>query len=222
MANISDVILQLIKSAFFGAELPDFGKEPFGPLEDADWEKVFAELKEQAIAPSFSDILKKIPLPENVYEAWRRLCLSEFTYRTALLGEEAEIFRLFEEGGVPAAVLKGSAAAIYYSDPSLRPLGDLDILVEKKDFDKAAEILESAGLFKKQVKNPSYIRHEAFEKYPVTVELHRFFAVTDSENAEDEFINSTLEGALSGAVKEQHPKDTGKAESRLNSWTGWE
>lgn len=51
------------------------------------------------------------------------------------------------EGGVRAVVLKGSAIAhTCYPDPTMRPFGDLDLLVSSSDWDRADDLLRAHGL----------------------------------------------------------------------------
>ena len=53
---------------------------------------------------------------------------------------------LFESAGLQALLLKGLALAYrYYPDPALRPVGDIDLLLEQADFLPALDLLIKAG-----------------------------------------------------------------------------
>lgn len=57
-----------------------------------------------------------------------------------------EVVSSFEEAGIQALVLKGLALAYgYYPKPALRPVSDIDLLLQKDDFAPALKILESSG-----------------------------------------------------------------------------
>ena len=48
---------------------------------------------------------------------------------------------------MPYVAMKGLASAMYYPDPSLRSMGDVDFLVTKENVSHAGKLLESVKLF---------------------------------------------------------------------------
>ena len=58
-----------------------------------------------------------------------------------MLKAQDEMLRLLRESGIPAAILKGCAAAIYYPRPELRAMGDIDFLVRESDYKRAEQLL---------------------------------------------------------------------------------
>jgi hypothetical protein len=73
-------------------------------------------------------------------------------HRTAMLGVlaiEQRLLRLaeaFDDAGIRAVVLKGPAVAhAVYTDPSMRPFGDLDLLVSTQDWPHACDVLRTGG-----------------------------------------------------------------------------
>jgi hypothetical protein len=54
------------------------------------------------------------------------------------------VFRLFEQASIEAILLKGRASASFYSDVTLRPYGDIDVLVRPEDFERAEAVLHDA------------------------------------------------------------------------------
>ena len=59
--------------------------------------------------------------------------------------EHVDAHRLMLENKVPYVVLKGVASAIYYPEPSLRTMGDVDLLVLESDLEKVDKILRANG-----------------------------------------------------------------------------
>jgi hypothetical protein len=63
-----------------------------------------------------------------------------------LTGELLAFLRLFDANGIPAIPFKGlTLAAAVYPDLALRDIGDLDLLIRKRDMAKAAELLLGQG-----------------------------------------------------------------------------
>lgn len=61
-----------------------------------------------------------------------------------------ELVSLFKETGIPMAIIKGSAAAVYYPEPYRRSMGDYDFIVPKEYFADAWELLERHGYVTKK------------------------------------------------------------------------
>ncbi len=70
-----------------------------------------------------------------------------FLYRNSMLFSEGKkIIKRFIEVGIDLLLFKGLALYLkYYQNPALRPMGDIDVLVHKKDLEKAEKILVELG-----------------------------------------------------------------------------
>ncbi len=55
--------------------------------------------------------------------------------------EHVRICNMMKNAGVRCTILKGYASALYYPDPLMRSMGDVDFLVDTDDFEKAAKVL---------------------------------------------------------------------------------
>ena len=61
----------------------------------------------------------------------------------------AQVVGALEADGIPVIVVKGGALAhLLYPDPALRPMSDLDLLVDTSDLDRAAGVLRELGMGK--------------------------------------------------------------------------
>lgn len=56
--------------------------------------------------------------------------------------EHIRICDIMKNAGIPCTILKGFASALYYPDPLMRSMGDVDFLVDTDDFEKATETLK--------------------------------------------------------------------------------
>lgn len=80
-------------------------------------------------------------------------------------------------------MLKGSCAAIYYPEPFRRTLGDIDILVPPEHFADAYHAMEKAGYTTNDLLDDN-ARHVHFTRNHLLVELHRRYAVLQTQEHE--------------------------------------
>lgn len=57
--------------------------------------------------------------------------------------EHVRICSIMKEADIPCTILKGFASALYYPDPLMRSMGDVDFLVDTDNFEKASEVLKN-------------------------------------------------------------------------------
>ena len=59
--------------------------------------------------------------------------------------EHIRICDIMKNAGIPCSILKGFASALYYPDPLMRSMGDVDFLIDTDDFEKASDALKNNG-----------------------------------------------------------------------------
>ncbi len=59
--------------------------------------------------------------------------------------EHVRICNIMKNAGIPCTILKGFSSALYYPDPLMRSMGDVDFLVDTDDFEKAADAFKYNG-----------------------------------------------------------------------------
>ena len=59
--------------------------------------------------------------------------------------EHVHICNIMKKAGVPCIILKGFASALYYPDPLMRSMGDVDFIVDTDNFEAAETALKSNG-----------------------------------------------------------------------------
>ncbi|MCR5665008.1 MAG: nucleotidyltransferase family protein [Oscillospiraceae bacterium] len=143
--------LALIRSVLWGAECPE------------NAETTVDEAKTQALVPLlFPD------RPETMHQS---------AHYIRVLYTQDEVIDHMQAAGIPVAVLKGAAAAIYYRDPIRRTMGDIDLIVPQSDFTTARKLMEQSGYqWNDEDTQNTDIREIAYQRDGITVELHRRFS----------------------------------------------
>ena len=95
--------------------------------EKVDWHAVLDEMIAQAVFAMPRD-----SLPDSVHadvkSDWEKLCLRNVATTIQVLSEQSNATKLLSANDPSIVVLKGAAAAIYYPDPTLRCMGDIDLI----------------------------------------------------------------------------------------------
>ncbi len=113
------------------------------------------EAKQHAVL-SLVDV-KKEEFPE-VYNLRSHLLINNLRVEY----EHAEADKILTEAGIPYVILKGMASAAFYPEPSLRTMGDVDLLVEKEMLNKVDEVLFRNGF--EVVENNEHEYHVAYHR----------------------------------------------------------
>lgn len=98
-----------------------------------------------------------------------------------LLYEQKRVGEILAE--IPFAVLKGTTASIYYPEPILRTLGDIDIIVQPENLAKAYNLLKANG-YRTSESMGGNTREVPFVKAGVVIELHRSYAELNQKERE--------------------------------------
>lgn len=145
------------------------------------------EVKKEAIAQAVLPLISKEPDT-----------LAVISRNIQLIYQQNELGKIMNT--IPYVILKGTAASIYYPDPIRRSLGDIDVIVEPKDYSRACEILLANDYIISP--NPGDDRHGHFLKHGVTIELHRRFAILQTKEQE-ELLDKWIYEGVQTPVKEQ-------------------
>lgn len=168
MNDVQDLLLQVVSTALFG-----------GKASRVDNEKVLLLVKEskaQAVFPLVYSVLEnqlKEKLAPEQYAAQ-----NEEFFRYAIVGtqnfaEHGELHELMTANDIPYVAMKGLASALYYPEPSLRSVGDVDFLVNTEDLKKAGKLLKEAGFVVDHGEEDDGI-HIAYTRSPMSIwEMHR-------------------------------------------------
>lgn len=103
------------------------------------------ELKEANVQAVFSlvySVLKKQGITPPDFE---KNFLQTVANNIRVGHDHAELHELLSSNNIPYVAMKGSASAMYYPEPLLRTMGDVDFLVSPSDLDQAGILLDQAG-----------------------------------------------------------------------------
>jgi signal peptidase I len=119
-------------------------------LSSETWNEVFEFAEKQGIAGYLYFVLKQKKSEASIpskYQDKIRLQLMQFSIGNLKhLKELEELSLAFESIGKPVIFLKGSHLAFHvYPSPSLRPMGDIDIVVSENNLQKVIGVLKDNG-----------------------------------------------------------------------------
>ncbi|MBR2404098.1 MAG: nucleotidyltransferase family protein [Clostridia bacterium] len=82
---------------------------------------------------------------------------------------ENEILNILKDNNIRACILKGSSVAMNYPNPLARSMGDIDILVDESNYEKAVLLFTTGEAFEKN--NHGF--HTEFYHKGIDVEIHK-------------------------------------------------
>lgn len=167
----SETLFNLIKVSVYPSSEARVSVEDMTP--------VYQEFRHQALTALPYFWLKKNYPNEN----WLKECgRSQANWLKIMLAQDA-LLKLLDANNIPCVIIKGAAAAMSYPHPSLRAMGDIDFLVKRADYQKAAKLLEDNGYILAHAKNDR-LHHYGYHKSGVSFELHRRLGIIKESSEE--------------------------------------
>lgn len=161
MNQTEQILLQAIQKSLWNTDIPF--------PEDTDWNAVLKEAEDQAVLGIVIGVA-----PVETQKEWRGRASVGTAHFVRILHYQEQLYKLFKENDIPMVILKGTAAAINYPNPSQRSMGDIDFLVPPEHFNWARELLIQNGYTIED--DPRYPRHIHVYKDDISFELHRYFS----------------------------------------------
>lgn len=183
LENNYNAVLSILKTALFEEDLVVY--------DGVDYPAVYQELVDQAILPISAKVYKSLPLDIDLREKWHSTILQQIATGTQIQNTERFLTNLLDENEIHSAILKGSAAAKNYPTGIHRVYGDVDIIVNPDDFEKAAELLTNSGCKQTTELYENY-RNATYYRNGVEIELHRHFFDEGQLKWDREIIYSAL------------------------------
>lgn len=187
MNQTEQILLQAIQKSLWNTDI-------IFP-EDTDWNAVLKEAEDQAVLGIVIGVA-----PADVQKEWKARASAGTAHFVRILHYQEELYKLLKDHDIPTVILKGCAAAIYYPNPSLRAMGDIDFLVPPEHFDRAKELLAQNGYEIED--DPRAPRHMHVHKDGISFEQHRFFSSEgiEVEGYITEGISEIEERSIYGSV----------------------
>lgn len=145
-------------------------------LADLDWEYLIEKSLRQGIIPILHYVLSrketKAIVPE---EAWKKLEETYYSIASANILFKEEFGRAMsslDEAGIEVIILKGMVLGlVVYSDLSLRPMNDVDVLVHKEDCRRVREKLLQMG-YEDQTSGPEDFLKKLAKNVTMDIDVH--------------------------------------------------
>lgn len=156
-----DVLLRLVSNSLFDSN--------YEILDEVDWEKVFKESINQAVAAIAFDGLKNTKVPDEIKNQWLMFYAKTVKNNYDVNNQHFILHKLMVENNVPYCVLKGSASAYFYPNPKIRSMGDVDFLVPHESYKKAIDVFLRDGFVTRGERDDV---HTVFRKEKMHFEMH--------------------------------------------------
>ena len=165
-------LLCLLKSCLWNTE--------YKPDGEPKYEEIYSQFVSHAIVAMPAEQIKTTNgIDEEVRKKWVNHAYYVIYNHIKIERIQDELIQKLKEQNIRFVILKGSSASCYYPNPSLRMMGDIDIMPCREDYNKAANILYSLCSIAPEHTNESE-RHLNFMYKGIVVELHqRFSSFTD-------------------------------------------
>ena len=126
-----------------------YDKVPEKPKVTLDWNYIYNKSVEQNIAGLLFVAVSRLEAefqPDNkLMEKWNSAMFSTILTMSNRYNEFFRINKLMQDNGITFIGLKGCVVRNLYPVPELRTMGDFDILTQKKNLSRIADIFRSQG-----------------------------------------------------------------------------
>jgi len=156
------------------------------PWPARNWQDLVEKATAWGVAPLLYSFLRDTPVSASIPPDGLRLLKSTYLFTAHA---NANLYRhlqclldAFSHHDIPAIVLKGAALAeLVYPNKGLRPMGDLDLLLNRHDLDRAELVVRELGYFPNSCyASPEWYRQSHHHLIPyvpadfsLSIELHQ-------------------------------------------------
>ncbi len=163
-------------------------------LDEKEWKIISDELKNQAVYAIPTDYLDFTNINQTEKIKQLQLTAKNIQRFHLIMSEQQKMLSVLEAADISAVILKGVSAAIYYTVPEYRCMGDIDIIVQPDDFEKAYTTLKDKGYQTKESPD-NYHRHIKFKSPKgIPIELHNYFSTSSNKKQNDILDNFVYKG----------------------------
>ena len=104
--------------------------------------------------------------PDVIQSRCRQSAISQAAWELAQRGEIARVLEGFREASLKPLILKGAALAYnLYPSPTLRPRGDIDLLVQACDKQRAVEVMQNLDYVRDGIPMGEFISHQSLWRH---------------------------------------------------------
>lgn len=133
----TDVLFELVRAGLWEKEAR------LSSLEGADWEDVYQLASEQSMLGLVLAGLENCNAkpPQELLLEWIGEVQMLEQQNKAMNGFVVELFNRLFKAGISAVLVKGQGVAQYYERPLWRCFGDIDLLMDSENYERAKELL---------------------------------------------------------------------------------
>jgi hypothetical protein len=151
-----------------------------GKWQAAEWDELIRQSERHGVSAYLYRRLKELVLngsiPTHVERRFREITLQNASRNIRLYHELGKTLKILADNGIPVILLKGAHLAEgVYGNIALRPMGDVDILLKKKDLHKTVTLLLQTGFHAGDERQASYIEWSAGNQYHILPNAKHFF-----------------------------------------------
>ena len=151
--------------------------------QQLDWDYLFSTAYAHRLLPLLHKHLTTAAsdiVPSHFLSRMKRDSVANTQSVLYLIGKQLHLYKLFEEHGIPVALFKGPLLAqLAYGEISLRQAGDIDVLISRRDFDRARGLLESLGYEMSQRLSPAQLASHLSNHCEIQFMRDEWFTVVD-------------------------------------------
>lgn len=119
-------------------------REDVHAQSDLNWDYLFATAYAHGLVPLLHKHLDAAPT--HFIARLKRESVANSQTTLHLIGKQLRLYKLFTEHNIPLALFKGPLLSqMAYGELALRQAGDIDVLIDRKNFSQARRLLESLG-----------------------------------------------------------------------------
>ena len=142
-------VLSLLANSLFGVD-QQFEK-------DVDWGIVWEESFFQGISSiAFASLDLSILEDESLKTEIKKMINAQIINTAAFFESHSALSNLLTDSDVSHAIIKGCASALYYKEPVLRAMGDVDFVVPLESFSEVNDLLKKHGFIKDEISHGSH------------------------------------------------------------------
>ncbi len=162
MTQTQKILLQILARAL--------NKETFLLPENTDVAALYAECKNQAVAPMvYSAMTAELCHDPQTVSQWKNHMMCAFQLNLRVQQMHTQLHKLMTQNGISYCIIKGVASALDYPDPLLRAMGDVDFLVPDGQWEQARKCLLEQGFTES---GEEHDFHLSFRKGKHHLEMH--------------------------------------------------
>lgn len=137
-----EMFFELLRVGLWDADIEPFATKP-------KWKEIYEWAKKQSVIAVIQDGMQKLPngyVPTNVLLSWLKLSVGIERANTRHNADLCRLVGFFDCKGIKTRLMKGQGCANFYPHPEHRQPGDIDLFVGDKQYEKAKQLIEKAGI----------------------------------------------------------------------------